>query len=65
MDSQEKDTVSSFAKLVILHLPFQMRQSRIEAVKTVKRAYKYRFYPTGKQKMLFGQTFGCVRFVYN
>ncbi|WP_106478042.1 RNA-guided endonuclease InsQ/TnpB family protein [Phytohalomonas tamaricis] len=31
----------------------------------IKRAYKYRFYPTPEQAQLLAQTFGCVRFVYN
>ena len=31
----------------------------------MKRAYKYRFYPTPAQAELLAQTFGCVRFVYN
>ncbi|EBZ0491429.1 virulence factor [Salmonella enterica subsp. enterica serovar Infantis] len=31
----------------------------------MKRAYKYRFYPTTDQFELLAQTFGCVRFVYN
>jgi putative transposase len=31
----------------------------------VKRAYKYRFYPTAEQKIILAQTFGCCRFVYN
>ncbi|HFH0426180.1 TPA: RNA-guided endonuclease InsQ/TnpB family protein [Salmonella enterica subsp. enterica serovar Bovismorbificans] len=31
----------------------------------MKRAYKYRFYPTPAQVELLAQTFGCVRFVYN
>ncbi|QLM08420.1 IS200/IS605 family element transposase accessory protein TnpB [Escherichia fergusonii] len=31
----------------------------------MKRAYKYRFYPTTEQAKLLAQTFGCVRFVYN
>jgi putative transposase len=30
-----------------------------------KRAYKYRFYPTGDQKRILAQTFGCCRYVYN
>ncbi len=33
--------------------------------KTVKRAYKNRFYPTPEQEALLRQTFGCVRLVYN
>lgn len=31
----------------------------------VKRAYKYRFYPTTEQADLLVRTFGCVRVVYN
>lgn len=31
----------------------------------MKRAYKYRFYPTSEQEQLLARTFGCVRFVYN
>lgn len=31
----------------------------------VKRAYKYRFYPTAEQELLLAKTFGCVRKVYN
>lgn len=31
----------------------------------IKRAYKYRFYPTPEQEHLLTSTFGCVRFVYN
>lgn len=31
----------------------------------MKKAFKYRFYPTDEQKILLAQTFGCVRFVYN
>ena len=32
---------------------------------SVKRAYKYRFYPTPEQETLLTRTFGCVRKVYN
>ncbi|WP_199804863.1 RNA-guided endonuclease InsQ/TnpB family protein [Nocardia jinanensis] len=35
------------------------------AAKVVKRAYKYRFYPTGEQAEQLARTFGCVRYVYN
>src|SRR5262245_11414435 len=31
----------------------------------VKRAYKFRFYPTPGQAQEFTRTFGCVRLVYN
>ncbi len=31
----------------------------------VKRAFKYRFYPTGEQAAELARTFGCVRLVYN
>jgi len=33
--------------------------------RAVKRAYKYRFYPTAQQVDLLSRTFGCVRYVYN
>jgi putative transposase len=33
--------------------------------KLVKRAYKYRFYPTPDQADLLNRTFGCIRYVYN
>lgn len=32
---------------------------------TVKRAYKYRFYPNAEQADQLARTFGCVRYVYN
>ncbi|MEV0232994.1 RNA-guided endonuclease TnpB family protein [Nonomuraea sp. NPDC050786] len=32
---------------------------------TVKRTYKYRFYPTSEQASELARTFGCVRLVYN
>src|SRR3954470_257060 len=31
----------------------------------VKRAFKYRFYPTSEQATELTRTFGCVRYVYN
>lgn len=31
----------------------------------MKRAYKYRFYPTCEQAEQLARTFGCVRYVYN
>ena len=33
--------------------------------KTVKRAYRYRFYPSAEQADLLNRTFGCVRLVWN
>ena len=33
--------------------------------RVVKRAYKYRFYPTPEQAGLLNRTFGSVRYVYN
>ena len=33
--------------------------------KSVKRAYKYRFYPTDEQANVLARTFGCARLVYN
>ena len=31
----------------------------------VKRAYRFRFYPTQAQEQVLAQTFGCARFAYN
>lgn len=31
----------------------------------VKRAYRFRFYPTPEQELILAKTFGCVRFAYN
>ena len=31
----------------------------------IKRAYKFRFYPTSEQEMILAKTFGCTRFAYN
>lgn len=31
----------------------------------VKRAYRFRFYPTSEQTTILAQTFGCARFAYN
>ena len=33
--------------------------------RVVKRAFKYRFYPTDQQAAELPRTFGCVRLVYN
>ncbi|MFY1695331.1 RNA-guided endonuclease InsQ/TnpB family protein [Solwaraspora sp. WMMA2101] len=33
--------------------------------RTVKRAFRYRFYPTPEQAAELARTFGCVRLVYN
>ena len=35
------------------------------SIRVVKRAYKYRFYPTAGQAGLLNRTFGSVRYVYN
>ena len=31
----------------------------------IKRAYRFRFYPTNEQEQVLAKTFGCVRFAYN
>jgi putative transposase len=31
----------------------------------VRRAYKFRFYPTPEQEVILARTFGCARFAYN
>jgi putative transposase len=37
----------------------------VSMARMVKRAFKYRFYPTPEQAEELARTFGCVRFVYN
>lgn len=37
----------------------------LDVSKAIKRAYKYRFYPTTEQADLLNRTFGCVRVVWN
>lgn len=31
----------------------------------IKRAYRFRFYPTPEQEVILARTFGCTRFAYN
>ncbi|HEY6018394.1 MAG TPA: RNA-guided endonuclease TnpB family protein [Candidatus Paceibacterota bacterium] len=31
----------------------------------IKRAYRFRFYPTPEQEIILARTFGCARFAYN
>lgn len=31
----------------------------------IKRAYRFRFYPTPEQELILARTFGCARFTYN
>ena len=31
----------------------------------IKRAYRFRFYPTPEQQVTLARTFGCARFTYN
>ena len=31
----------------------------------IKRAYRFRFYPTPEQEQILAQTFGCTRYAYN
>ncbi|MFA7505501.1 MAG: IS200/IS605 family element RNA-guided endonuclease TnpB [Burkholderiaceae bacterium] len=31
----------------------------------IKRAYRFRFYPTSEQEQILARTFGCARFAYN
>lgn len=31
----------------------------------IKRAYRYRFYPSPEQELILARTFGCARFAYN
>jgi len=31
----------------------------------IKRAYRFRFYPSSEQEQILARTFGCARFAYN
>ena len=42
-----------------------MRRKRQLEPGTIKRAYKFRFYPSMEQKVILARTFGACRFVYN
>ncbi|HAS43469.1 MAG TPA: hypothetical protein DCS93_23515 [Microscillaceae bacterium] len=35
------------------------------AIKTIHKAFKFRLYPTNKQKVILHKHFGHCRFVYN
>ena len=39
--------------------------SKEEEMKTIKKAYKFRIYPTLEQVIFFSKNFGCVRKVHN
>jgi hypothetical protein len=43
----------------------QITDSVFYMTKVVKRAYKYRFYPTPEQAAELSRTFGCIRKVWN
>src|ERR1035437_8528092 len=43
----------------------QITANMFDMAKVVKRAYKYRFYPTPEQAADLTRTFGCARKVYN
>jgi len=43
----------------------QMTANMFDMMKMVKRAYKYRFYPTPERAAELTRTFGCVRKVWN
>jgi putative transposase len=46
-------------------IPIQEIANIFDMTKVVKRAYKYRFYPTPEQAQELARTFGCVRKVWN
>ena len=46
-------------------IPTQETANIFDMTKMVKRAYKYRFYPTPEQAAELSRTFGCVRKVWN
>jgi len=47
--------------------PFPLSPSEKECscMSMIKRAYRYRCYPTDEQKQILARTFGCARWIYN
>ena len=56
----EQERVNMINKNTHLFLLF-FKERRI----MIRRAYKYRIYPTASQREYFAKVFGCVRFFYN
>ncbi|WP_276935136.1 RNA-guided endonuclease TnpB family protein [Faecalibaculum rodentium] len=43
----------------------KVRKTKRSAKDTLRRAYRYRLYPTPEQEALLSKTFGCCRFLWN
>ncbi|MEM4958904.1 MAG: helix-turn-helix domain-containing protein [Nanopusillaceae archaeon] len=46
-------------------LEYNLLYMKTKREKVMLKAYRYRIYPTEKQKEFFEKTFGCVRFYWN
>jgi putative transposase len=44
---------------------FLAAEQEYSSMSLIKRAYKFRFYPTAEQRQVLARTFGCCRWVYN
>lgn len=42
-----------------------LRKTRKTSAEIIRKAYKFQSVPTEEQKVVFAQTFGCVRYLYN
>ena len=42
-----------------------LRKTKKTSAEVTRKAYKFQSVPTDEQKVMFAQTFGCVRYLYN
>lgn len=42
-----------------------LRKTKKTSAEIIRKAYKFQAVPTEEQKVMFAQTFGCVRYLYN
>jgi transposase len=45
--------------------PLSLSEKECSCMSTIKRAYRYRCYPTDEQQQMLARTFGCARWIYN
>lgn len=61
----ERTYYTSAPTIFSSHALSPIQQTYYTVSMKILRAYRYRVYPTQEQEMLFRQTVGCCRFVYN
>jgi putative transposase len=48
-----------------LPFPLCLSEKECSCMSMIKRAYRYRCYPTDEQQQILARTFGCARWIYN